>query len=416
MSPFASTPNDNISKVVAWLSALYPMLGYYGFGSLSFAIVLFFLILFYIYIKRQYIKFVFPIPVLCFYLYIFIVRFVFNLQNGNVIAFGAILIFLLWGFLNSELRISEFLNIYRFIVFVNIVFLVIQEFLYYTVGYRIIGIMTSLPLVIDGDSFDPQAYAETASLASRSSAFFSEPAHFAQYLLPLFAVELFYVGTRKAFFRCIIYFATLMILASGNALIGILVIFFFFLLQIMKKMSSIIALFVVVIIGALAIASYSYMKHTEYGEKIVERFGELEADQVEVSSGFVRVFRGFYIWKEMDTKEKIVGLIDSNRIKAKIRQCDVANTFGGDDDIYMSGWQSVMIYTGYLGTTIFIWIILWLWQGNTMAGRCCIALIVVLFCFAALYSTYTSVLYLALAFLIKKEYLCCKTIYLKIGK
>lgn len=402
MGEAITTKKDNMADVVSWLVALYPLGAYYGVGSFSISIIAFLFVLIYFCCKRRCVKFIYPLTSLYYISYFFITKFFFNFPTAGIIAYGSTLIFILWGFINNELQFEKFLRVYRIVVFINIVFLAIQEILYYTIGHRIIGIMTFLPLTLGDEFFDPEEYKNVASLASRSAALFSEPAHFAQYLLPLFTIELLYVRTRKAYLRCVIYLITLMLLASGNALIGLLVIACFFLVQIMEKMNPIISSFIVMLFLIISIVFCNYMKQTEYGEKIFNRFDELEYDQTRASSGFIRIFRGFYILKEMDGVERLLGLNSVERVKQKINQCDVATTFG-DNDTYMSGWQGVIIYTGYIGLFLFCGILIWLWYGNNIAGRCCIILISVLFCFAALYLSYTSILYFTLAFLLKKK-------------
>lgn len=54
-----------------------------------------------------------------------------------------------------------------------------------------------LPLTIGDADLDISGWEERTSLYARSSAFFSEPAHFAQYLLPLLVIELFYVSDKS---------------------------------------------------------------------------------------------------------------------------------------------------------------------------------------------------------------------------
>ena len=156
--------------------------------------------------------------------------------------------------------------------------------------------------------------------------------------------------------------------------------------------------FSIIIIGV----SVNMVMETEYGEKLVERVEELEPDQTQVSSGFIRIFRGYYIWDEMDIKEKLIGINSIQEVGEKINSSKVALAFA-DDDYYMNVVQSIMVFTGCIGVLIFTGLLMYLWKGNNWAGRCCIAIYVALGFIASLYFSYTMLLYLLVALLMKKE-------------
>ena len=100
----------------------------------------------------------------------------------------------------------------------------------------------------------------------RSSAFFSEPAHLVQFLLPLVIAELFYVADKKAYIRSAIYLLTLLALASGNALLGVLVIIVFYMIMLLRRFRPIVAFFSVLVFSLMIIFSIRYVMNTEYGE------------------------------------------------------------------------------------------------------------------------------------------------------
>ena len=100
--------------------------------------------------------------------------------------------------------------------------------------------------------------------------------------------------------------------------------------------------------------------------------------------------------------EKMIGINSVAKIDTKIRQCSAASTFG-ENDRYMNAVQSVIIYTGYIGTLIFIFLLISLWRHNNLAGRCCIVIYIALSFIARIYFTYTMALYFLVAWLMKKE-------------
>ena len=404
-----------IGYIASCLAVLYPFLDYYGFGNVSLSFFLTIVLLVHVFKKRGYIGLDFPTSVIWFILYFCLMRFVCNIKSLNgIVAPSIIYIFILLGFLIKEVNFEKFLKLYRIAVFVNILFLLIQECLYQVSGYRIIGIITALPLTLGDANFDPALYEEQSSFAERSSAFFSEPAHFVQFLLPLLIIELFYIKTKAAYMRCIAYIMALFLLSSGNALLGMSIILLFFVVRILKSFHPILSIVFALLFLSVAVVSVSYILTTEYGEKLEERSEELDSDQVKISSGFIRIFRGYYVWDEMDLKEKIFGLHSQVGLEQKIRQCSVALAFG-DNDWYLNSVQTLLIHTGYVGTLIFLWLLLYLWRGNNLAGRCCILTFVSLGFVASLLFSYTMVLYLLIALKMKQKTSNYSLRYMRIG-
>lgn len=403
---------DLVGTLASLLAVSYPFFNYYGYSFVTLSFLLALLLFAYAIKKRGCIAIVQPAAMICYVLYYCATRFFLNTDSLRGIIAPCVIfvfIFLLGGFLNKEVLLNRFLKIYRIAVFVNIAFLFLQEGLYLATGYRVLGILTFLPLTnIGGSDFDAGQYAETAAMTERSSAFFSEPAHFVQFLLPLLAVELFFVRSKMAYLRSCLYVVALFVLASGNALLGMGIIGIFLFFFVLRRLHPLLSIATLIFTISIVVISVNAAMKTEYGEKLMERVEELDPDQNRISSGFVRIFRGYYIWNEMDMKEKIVGLNSSVKINEKIGLSIMAFTFK-DDDRYMNTVQSIMIYTGYIGALMYIGLLVYLWRGNNWAGRCCIAIYVGISFIASVYFTYTMLLYLLVAFLMKKENSTLKT-------
>ena len=399
--------NFEISHLVALCTVLYPFLAYYGYGSNTFALILALLLFIYIYIKRGYLEFVHPMPMFCFIAYYCVTRVACNISSlREMVAPSILYIFLLSGLFNREIQLFSFLKLYKIMAIVNIIFFAVQEILYYILGYRIIGILTFFPLTIGGADFNSSEYKVGAMEAERSSAFFSEPAHFVQFLLPLLVIELFYVSDRKSYVRCAVYLLTLLALASGNALLGLCVIALFFIADLLQKLKKIVAIMAIGLFVVISFFSINYILTTEYGEKLLARSSQIESDAKQYSSGFERIYRGYYVWEELTPVEKWIWINSNSKVKEKIKKCAVTVTFG-EGDTYMNAVQTFLIYTGYIGTALFCWLLISLWRGNNLAGRCCIVIYVSLCFIASVFYAYIMVLYLLVAFLMKKE--CSKT-------
>lgn len=394
----------SVGSLASLLAVLYPFFNYYGYGFVTLSFLLALLLFVYAIKRRGYFAIVQPLGMILYVLYFCVTRFLYNASSlYAAIAPSIIFMFLLGGFLNREVILNKFLRFYRIIAFINIAFLFFQESLYYASGYRIIGIISFLPLTnIGGANFEASQYAEAASMAARSSAFFSEPAHFVQFLLPLLAVELFYVRNKTAYIRSCVYAVALLVLASGNAVLGLGVIGIFLILYVLKHLHPLVSMAIVTFSIIIIVVSVNMVMETEYGEKLVERVEEMDPDQTQVSSGFIRIFRGYYIWDEMDVEEKLIGINSIQEVGEKINSSKVALAFA-DDDYYMNVVQSIMIFTGCIGVLVFMSLLIYLWKDNNWAGRCCIAIYVALGFIASLYFSYTMLLYLLVALLMKKE-------------
>lgn len=265
-----------------------------------------------------------------------------------------------------------------------------------------VGILTFLPTTLGNGQLNISEFAAEVAESDRSSAFFSEPAHFVQFLLPLLAIELLHFGDKKAFIRSSVYVLTLFGLASGNALLGLLVVFLFFLIKQLKKRNPVVVSLIITFCLCTAVYSVNYIMNTEYGEKLMARQDQLSSDQLRASSGFVRIYRGYYVYGEMDDIQKIVGVNSTAAVDKLINKCVVGSWFR-DNERYFNAFQSLLIYTGYIGIFLFFFGLFTLCKRSNLAGVCCVFLYIALSFIASIYFTYTMVLYMVCAMLMRKE-------------
>lgn len=396
------THSFKVDKYVSLVAVSVPFLGYYGYGFLSFAFINICLLYLYVYIKTGRIHFSNAKFFYCYILYYFISRAILGTSFGDKIAPSVLFFFVYWCFLNEYLKLSSFLKFYRIAAFINIVFFVVQELMYAIIGYRIFGIVSFLPSTLGNGEIDMNSFAEKYSEAERSCAFFSEPAHFVQFLLPLLAIELLYVANRKAYFRCVLYVLTLLGLASGNALLGLFVVFLFYIVSLWKKMRSVLSIICVFFVVAVTLSFVVYIMQTEYGKKLMDRQEQLDPEPLHSSSGFIRIFRGYYVLDTMPSASKIFGLNSDDKLDDAIEACDVSTTFK-EGDRYLNGVQKILVYTGYIGTILFIIGLSQIYRGNNLAGKCCIAIFVSLSFIASIFFSYTMVFMLVCSSLMLKE-------------
>ena len=391
-----------ISKIAALLFAVYPMLDYYGYGNFTLSFCLTVLLYMYTFVKLGKLPLDYPLPLISYFIYLYIARFVFSVSFGEALALSFLFVIILWGFLHRLLDFDFFIKVYRIAAFVNIFAFIIQAISYELLGYRFIFLLDFLPLTnVGAGDFDAADWNEKAMYGDRGSAFFSEPAHFVQYLVPLLIIELFYISNKKAYLRSIVYVLTLLLLSSGNALLALLVVALFFIFSILIKAKSVNKILYTFLFVFIAFISANYFLRTEKGQSLLERQDELDINNPKITSGFVRVFRGYYVWDSMTMTEKIFGLNSTRRIENTINKSPVFYMF--KDELYFNGFQSIIIQTGLIGLLIISIYIFSLWHHNNLSGQCCLAVYISLSFIAAVYLSYTMLLYFVIAYHLKNK-------------
>ena len=83
-----------------------------------------------------------------------------------------------------------------------------------------------LPLEMYYEGSDTTSFSESRSLMDRSSSFFLEPAHFAQYILPYFCIVSYNCLKHKTITKELLIMGfTLLLLQSGSGYLGLLIVF-----------------------------------------------------------------------------------------------------------------------------------------------------------------------------------------------
>lgn len=388
-----ASQNRKRKIMMAAFTVAMPILNYYGQGFVTFTFILGTLLFICEVLKKTNIGFSYSIATLCFFAYFFIMRVICCTTLSEIISPSILFLFLIWGFLAAQLDIDALIKAYRILVYVSIVIFIAQEISYNTIGYRIPGLLIFLPLTISDDIAE---WSENVSSSARSSGLFSEPAHFAQFLLPLLAIELFYVKNRNAYIRSIIYIIVLVLLKSGNALLGLGIVGIFFGVSIVRRTQPLLSVFYIAIIVCFALGFTKYYISTDAGESLIERTEELNPDNHSLSSGFIRVFRGYYVFAELPPSEKVFGVNNIARLTERVRSSSVNWAFDRGD-LYFNGFQNLLIQNGIIGVFLFAFIIISLWRGNNFAGKCILVIYASLNFIASLFLNYTMLLYLLCA-------------------
>ena len=394
--------NSYFSTIAMVLLLLSPILGIYGNpDGWSYGEIL-----------------VIPISILFFAYYFISQRSV--LGNKNPLPYGMMVYFFYWGlmifitsviiplsaiqsFLTfflffSTFKMNSYIKMYKAFSLFCVLFFFAQEFTYYVSGNRISGLISALPLHIDMEMADLINFQANAV---RSCSVFAEPAHFAQFLLPLFAIELFHDEGKSHILFAVIIGITLLFLQSGNGLFGLIVILLsaipYFRQRKKKNTIFIFSLYLAIVI----VAGY-YFINSEMGVSMLDRQQELNANYEGGSkSGFLRIWRGYYVFADYNALEKIFGCPD---ISSQISHVKASGfILGNNAELYFNVIQKILLNTGIIGVVLFVVIVVNLWRNNSFCGKVLLLTFVVLSFIAGLYMSNTMIVFFVLAKAMKEE-------------
>lgn len=284
-------------------------------------------------------------------------------------------------------------------------FFFLQESSYHATGYRISGIIPFLPLdptFAAMDSFG--SFQEYLSIVGRSTAFFSEPAHLAQFLLPFLAMSIYFEKGIKRWALGGVTCIALFVLQSGNGVVGLGCIVFAYILSYFTNMNSKLRPVVLVIMICIAVFSYRYLADNESAEYYSERSEEITMGAVdgEVHSGFYRIYRGFFVYAEYNFIEKIFGINNFAEIQNKIKQSSVSFLFK-EEDMYFNVIQAFLIKTGMIGLVLYVLTLIGLWKNNTICGRSLLLTFIVFSFMSGLHLTSIMIVYLLVPYFFVKD-------------
>lgn len=243
----------------------------------------------------------------------------------------------------SLIDYKKALKYYHILVIVSCTFFLLQEFMFALVGYRVSGIFNFLPTIYGDMSAD---IINGSRFSDRSSSFFLEPSFFVQYLFPYVALNLF---DKKGLYRAIGVSLIILLSKSGNGVLLLILmwsIWFLFSSNIKGKNKLI-----VVFLTICFLSGVMYFK-SDIFDSLIARTSELSIsgkNDAFLSSGFMRIYRGYFLFSELTLPEKFLGaspalvstLIENNRM-----------FYTGDT--FLNGVQQILLYHGYLGLCLYV--------------------------------------------------------------
>ena len=229
---------------------------------------------------------------------------------------------------------------YGYVVAICCGYFILQEISYNLTGTRISGLTTLVPTIYGALS---EKYVAIQTKVPRSAAFFLEPSYFAQYLFPYIVLNIF--SKQKSAFKKVIAVSLVMFLIrSGNGTILLLLIWgTWFLFSNIKAYIKIL----VVAFMLMGLAGIYFYDPSIY-ESLLSRTSELQASASanmgeSETSGFIRFFRGYYLYNDMPLFSKIFGSTNDAVLSAM-----KASPFLWNKDQFMNGVQTLLIYNGLI--------------------------------------------------------------------
>ena len=391
------------AKIVMLFLLLSQVLQTYGYGKYNITFILMTLSSI-VYVTRYGFR-LYSLPKIIglYLIYWLIVHIVTAVSLTEMIPLGTVKTFLVFLMLFNIFEINYFIRYYRIFALIFIIFFFFQEFTYFTTGLRIPGIADSLPLALDVE--DETSYFSRVETMDRSSSFFSEPSHFAQFLIPLYAIELFKTHKGHLLFALIVGL-TILMTQTGNGIIGLVVVSSIFVIHKIFSRGTLggRVLLLIFTFATLSIATSIFM-NSERGEKLFEREDQLSGKDDASNgdnSGFIRIFRGYYIYSDYSLADKIIGVDSPTRLKSYIKQSDFSYTFG-DNDTYLNCFQTFLLHTGLIGAIFFFVIMKYFWRQADLCGRAVLSALFALSFVASIYFREIMAIYL-LTSLYSKDY------------
>ena len=256
-------------------------------------------------------------------------------------------------------KLNVIYRYYSFVAKICIMFFLFQEFVRIITGVNIPGIITFLPTVY-GDS---AGYIASNIIGSdRSSSFFLEPSYFAQFLFPLVVLELFWNNENTSIRNAVILTFITLLIRSGNGilLLGIIWISWFFCSDIKKQTKR----YIVIGVGGLMLIAVSLLPGAV--SEMLNRSSELSlsgADNRWHSSGFIRFWRGYFLYALFPTLNKIFGM--NPTALRYFMEYKSMGLFSQDiDAAFINGIQTILCYYGAIGL-ILVLRHLWLIQRHS---------------------------------------------------
>lgn len=203
----------------------------------------------------------------------------------------------------------------------------------------------------------------------RPSSLFSEPALFAQYVAPCLILNLYKKNkTKKNFITILLVTASVLLAGSANGIVYILAAWGLFGIhfisdKVANKQTQFKVWFIVLVFLVIALLPKVVELFLGLMGSLFVRFDEI-LDLKGISSGSMRVVRGWQIFAGLSIPEKIFGIGTGNIIPYLNLHPHIVTMFVKAYNGYMSGLSSIFVNSGIIGGVLYL-----LWWFHRYKGR-----------------------------------------------
>lgn len=387
-----------------FLIVALPILNAYGFfGGLSIGMILIAITILLILIRNGEYRLVFSKYYRIFFIYICIVSVIisifthyFDLQGvlrTSIKVFGFIITF---GIASKYLDKNKAIYYYKRIAFFAILFFFIQEILYFMTGYRVSGMIPFLPLM--NENLDMQSLIMKQTVSLRSASFFVEPSYLALYIIPYLIINIWEKNNRYRIYKITIIIIALFLLQSGVGMLLLISVIFISAILLIKNIANSKKVLLITALIIIIPMSFNLVLLTDSGKQLYKRTIEINPDSENITSGFIRVFRGYYVYNELSPLNKVVGVGQGNLRKLIEHKSSIKIKNLFFNEIYVNMFQQILITSGIIGVILFLFAHFKFYMSCNNMGKSLLFAFFVLMFMDAIYCTPIMLLYLVLAF------------------
>lgn len=139
----------------------------------------------------------------------------------------------------------------------------------------------------------------------------------------------------------------------------------------------------------------------EETQKLLDRQDELDQTAYR-TSGFLRIYRGYYTFNELSLFEKIFGANNKVMMERANKKSPISFLFR-DNDFYYNTIQNILIKTGIIGAIIFILFTIQLFARANPCGKTIVTTMTLLSFVSSLYLSFIMLIYLIFAEHLRKR-------------
>lgn len=383
------------------LVILAPLLHSYGINGFDFGMILFPLVIVLgLIINKLKVQYQFPKYYLLFFAYALVIPSIlgvvrWGLTISNIIPFTIIGFSLSLGFSCNYFDKEYGLSLYKRIVYFVVLFFLLQNLMFLFFGIKISGLISFLPNIYGYKDLSSSDMVEYQMLGDRFSSIFLEPSYFAQYIIPFLIIQLFSIRGKFNIANAIFISVILLLIRSG---IGIMLMSIIWGVWLFSN-QNIGSIRKVLLTLSICLGIVFYIS-TDIGKNVVSRNRELTKTikTKSLSSGYIRIFRGYNIYNELSWKNKIFGIgFKSSSLRDLINSSSYKWMFK-TNDMNFNGIQSCLIGGGIICLFFLLLYLYALFQDTNFAGKMFLITLFLLLMSESVFCNTTMLFYIVLAY------------------